>query len=249
MLFRSGGWYALQQQPAPEAAPAAPEATAEAPPPEPALPPPDTATRDGFLAAHGANQPCTYATRITAGANSGKLERFGTAPGVLADLPQSYGKAFGVAPATVDRVISAEQCAVLELLRGLQGRQDVQPSLVIDSDVVSSGGNIIGRVTDVRGRSVWLFLVTTAGGVYNVSSRLEPQPDGSQIFGFGMSQAAGSTAQPQLLVALASDAPIASAAAGSDGAAASVLLPLVLNEVIARSGGAAGQVAFFALQP
>ena len=61
---------------------------------------------------------------------------------------------------------------------------------------------------------------------------------GQRSLGFGLNLAQGSEATPQLILAVASDTPLARAAAAQDGAQAGELLPLVLDE-IAQSGGAA----------
>ncbi|WP_299304735.1 serine/threonine protein kinase [uncultured Litoreibacter sp.] len=256
LLLAAGGggvWYAMQAGliggTAVEEAAQTPEAE-EADPEDPVaqMPAPDSDTREGFLAGYKANVGCSYASRVASGVNAGKLEVIAGADNMMPDLPQAYQVQFGAEPAMVERAVSAEQCAALDLVRSLQGREAIPPVLTLDTDSVKSGGSVAGRVRDVRGRTVWMFLVSTAGGVYNLSPRLESQADGSYTFGFGMSLAAGAEASPQLIVTLASEAPLLSAAAATDGSSAEDILPLVLAEIAGRGGTAAADIGWFQLE-
>lgn len=244
-------WFVLR--PAPEAtAPVATEATTPvaAPAPDQAagLPPPDTATREGFLAAHGATTACSYATRVTAGGHAGKLEVMADRPAALPDLAKAYAGAFGSAPAVLERAVSAPQCAALDLLRGLQGRSAEAPQLTLDTDSLTSGGSVIGRVANVRGRTLWVFLVSASGAVYDLTARLEPQTDGSFLLAVGMQSASG-TAEPQLIMALAAPEPLVSAATAAQGAPANRLMPAVLAEIASRKLEVGAQAAFLTLVP
>ncbi|MEP3056403.1 serine/threonine-protein kinase [Ascidiaceihabitans sp.] len=214
-----------------------------------AMPAPDADTRQGFLAGYNAGSACTFATRITSGENSGKLEVFAASEGALAQLPQAYGEKFGAEPATVNRQINDSQCAALDFARALQGREAVEPVVTLDTDAVLSGGTVLGRVRDVRGRTVWLSIVSAAGGVYNLSPRLQAQPDGSQTFEFGMSLGEGSEAAPQMLIALASNDPLLTLAAIKDGDDVQKVMPLLLQEIAKNGGTAAAGTGFFELQP
>ena len=216
-------------------------------PPGASLPPPNTGTREGFLADFDAGE-CSFATRVTTGINSGKIEGFASQPDRFVGVPAAYGAAFGAQPAVIERIIDPAQCAALDLARALQGRVAQQPVLSLDTDVMTSGGSVVGRVRDVRGRSVWLFLVTTGGGVFDLSPRLQAQGDGSYTFSFGMAAGSGAVSTSQLLVAVASEEPLVSAAAATDSAAADELLPLVLAEIEGRGGTAAASVAYFQLE-
>lgn len=211
------------------------------------MPAPDTATREGFLAAFEADVGCTYARRASTGVNAGKLEVFALNEGALPALLGAYQEAFGAQPARVERVVSGPQCATLNLMRDLQGREAIPPVLTLDTDVVRSGGSVAGRVRDVRGRSVWMFIVSAAGGVYNLSPRLQAQADGSFSFGFGMNNP-GEAAAAQLIVTLVSDAPLLAAAAAPEGMVAADLFPLVIKEIAERGGDGAADIGWFNLE-
>lgn len=247
-LGGGGGWYALDQgligtPPAPEVADTGAEDDGVS------MPPPDETTRQGFLAAYGADAGCTYATRVNAGLNAGKLEVIAAADAPLRNLPQDFRAAFGSEPAVVERKITEAQCAATDLARALQGRSDVEPVVTLDSESVESGSFIVGRVQDVRGRSIWLALITATGEVFDLSGRLQAQTDGSATFEFGINLGPNAQAAPQLIVALAASEPILSLAAITNGEPASKVMPLIEGEIAAKQGGAAAGLGWVLLTP
>ena len=113
-----------------------------------------------------------------------------------------------------------------------------------------SGESVSGRIRELRGRSLWLFVVSSRGGVYDLSSTAVAQADGSFAFDFGISLAADEAGpQPQLVMALASDAPLASVAAAPAGSNAGTLLPLVMDEIRRNGGNAALDLALLTVRP
>jgi len=205
---------------------------------------PDRSTREGFLAAQNTGE-CTYATRVSVGLNAGKIEGFATEQGRFGRLSGAYGQAFGAQPAVVEKIVTPAQCAALNLLRGLQGRGVIAPVLQLDTDIMKSGGTVVGRVSEIHGRPLWLFLVSDQGGVHNLSPRLKSQADGNYTFSFGMSLAEGADPSAQLIVVIASKTALVSTAAGADGAEAASLLPLIMAEIEGRSGNSAASVGYF----
>ncbi len=206
-------------------------------------------TREGFLAAYDAGA-CSFATRIPSGPNTGMIEGYAQTAGAFAALPDAYEAKFGTKPSVLDRTIGPDQCAVLDLARTLQAGTGVPPVITLDSDQMSSGGSIVGRLADRRGRPIWLALVTTAGGVYNLTDRLTDQADGSATFSFGLNAEGGSAdPTPQMIIAVATDKPLIAAAAAAPGASAASLLPLVQAEISGRPGAAGMGVSFFDLTP
>ncbi|PYF09886.1 serine/threonine-protein kinase [Rhodobacter viridis] len=251
------GWYLTLGPGAGGPAPAPPQiASPETPPagtpaaetPAAALPPPDTATREGFLAAFRPDVPCSVAMRVTAGGNSGKLAVLGDAPGKLPGIADAYGSTFGATPAVLDQRVSAEQCPVLALMRALQGRAVEPPLVTLDADVVPSGGSVIARIAGLEGRTIWLFLVSGTGAVFDLTERLEMQPDGSAVLAVGLKSDTGKP-EPQLIVALASPVALVSAATAAPGVAAKDLMPAVLAEIASRKLSVGARAAVLTLTP
>lgn len=213
-----------------------------------ALPGRQTDTREGFLAEFDAG-PCTQVQRIAFGLDAGKLATLSDGPRDFNALLNAYEAAYGARPAVVSRQVTAAQCPAVMLARDLQGRAEPPPVLSLDSDRMTSGGAIAGRVREAQGRVLWLFLVDSQGGVHDLSSRMSSQPDGSFTFSFGMAQGDATQPVPQVIMALASRAPLVAPAAAAAGAQAAGLLPAVRDEIARNGGFGAADIAAFDLMP
>lgn len=240
-VLAGGLWFAWRPDPAPVAPP--PPVETAAPPP---LPGRDAGTRDGFLG--GADLPaCTRVARIVSGPDSGQLSLLADGRRDLEAVRAGYDAAFGARPAVVEQVVTAAQCPVVDLLRSLQGRAEPAPVLTLDRDAVAAGQSLTGRLRETRGRAVWLFLVDPAGGVQDLSPRLNAQPDGTLTF--ALTLGAAEAPAPYLIVALASREGLLAPAAAPATAQAATLMPRALDE-IARGGGlAAADAGWFLALP
>ena len=207
-----------------------------------------TITRADFLASY-VEDGCGYAERVAAGPNTGTIDGFTATAGTFDGLLGEFETLFGSRPALRERIVTQEQCAVLDLARSVARSEGTPPVLTLDSDRMASGGSIVGRLSDRRGRPVWLALVTTAGGVYNLTDRLSEQADGSATFSFGLNASGAGGAEPQLILAVVSDLSLTTAAAATNGARASSLLPLIEAEIARLDGKAGATVAYFDLVP
>ena len=205
-------------------------------------------TRGSFLAAYHVGA-CGFAERIAAGPLSGTIATYSADPDGFEGLLDDYDELFDAQPAVQSNIVAEAQCPAADLAKILAARPGGAPVLALDSDVMENGGSIVGRLSDRRGRPVWLALVTTEGGVYNLTDRLTEQADGSATFSFALNAPAGSDAQPQLLVAIAADAPLIAAAATTDGANAASVMPLIEAEVLGRDGEAGMTLGYFDLKP
>ncbi|MDO5705632.1 MAG: serine/threonine-protein kinase [Paracoccus sp. (in: a-proteobacteria)] len=237
------GWMAWQTGSDP--VPAHPAQTA----PGPALPPRDTATRDGFLADFDLG-PCVHVHRLSSGLDAGRLAALSARPVDFTALLNAYDAAFGARPALIERHIAGPQCPALDLVHDLQGRAEIAPVLSLDSATVTGESGIVaGSVNELRGRSLWLFLVAPDGGIHDLTTQLVPQPDGAATLAFAMAAQPGDTPKPQVIVALASRDPLIAPTALTAGAPAANLLPRVLEEITLNGGAAAADIGFFQLVP
>ncbi len=240
-LIAGIGWFVVSQQGADEGVPEE-AAVVEDPVVEPGA-----LTRDSFLADYA--EGCGFATRIAAGPAAGTIAAFGPDVAVFDGLPAAYDAEFDAAPAVNSFAIAQGHCPAMTLAKALQTRGGAAPVLVLDSDTMQSDGTIVGRLSDRRGRPVWLALITAAGGVYNLTDRLVEQPDGGATFSFGLTADGADGAQQQLVVAIAADAPLIAAAAASDATDAASLLPLIEAEIAGRDGQAGIALGAFTLVP
>jgi serine/threonine-protein kinase len=205
-------------------------------------------TRGSFLAGYHEGE-CGFAERIAAGPQAGTIATYSQDPTVFDGMLTEYEALFDTAPAVQSYTLADVQCPAADLAKILAKRPGTAPILTLDSNVMESGGSIVGRLSDRRGRPVWLALVTTQGGVYNLTDRLTEQADGSATFSFALNAPAGSDAQPQLLVAVAADAPLIAAAVTTDGASALSVMPLLEAEILGRDGEAGMTMGYFDLKP
>ncbi len=205
-------------------------------------------TRASFLANYDAGA-CTYATRIATGPEAGVVATFSNSQGAFDGLADAFEDAFDSRPNISTKIIPDSHCAALDLGRTMQQTGGAAPILVLDSNEMQSGGSIVGRLSDRRGRPVWLVLITAAGGVYNLTDRMTEGADGSATFSFGLNSDGSGEAQPQMIMAVASDAPLIAAAAANNGARASDLLPLIEAEIAGTDGRAGAAIAVFDLLP
>jgi eukaryotic-like serine/threonine-protein kinase len=255
-LIGAGGGFAWQQgyfgpatdiagtdpAPAPESAdPASTPSSAGNPAPD------APATRESFLAGFG-DDACSYASRVEAGALAGMVEGYATKEGAFAGLPEQYETAFGSRPDVKDRVVNDAQCPVLTAARAVQALGAPAPTVTLDSDALAPGGFVVGQIRERRGRPTWMALITPDGRVFNLTSQLTNQPDGSATFSFGLAATTATTPQPHLIVVIASDDPLTTAIA-QDGKLSGDLMPLIQAEIEGRGGKAGVGLAWFAQNP
>ncbi len=201
-------------------------------------------TREGFLAAFDAGS-CTYATRISAGNNAGMVQGFARRAEAFPGLPGSYEEKFGARPNVLDRVISQDQCPALAFARAHQGRSSDPVTISLTTDNVSSGETVQGQVIDPLGRHIWLALVSPQGGVFNLTAQMSGQVGDRRSFRFGLRLPEGVSTANQILVAVAGNEPLISAAAAQSGVQAGELFPRIANEL---KGGRAGTVVLTYLE-
>ncbi|WP_323718674.1 serine/threonine-protein kinase [Paracoccus aminovorans] len=227
------GWVLMN--PGPPAA----EPPAAAEPARAELPPRDTSTREGFLA----EQPlpgCALAERIAAGPNAGQLQFLGRDDLRPDSVVAAYGTRFGVSPSVQRSEVGAAQCPVLDFLREIAGRPAPPVLLEAAANAADAQLQVRGTVDAGQGRNLWLLIVPPSGEVYDLSSQLEASAGPVRRFGFALAQD-GQEQHPYLLIALATDTPLAAAAASPSGVPAAQILPAVLDEL--RASGAAPAAA------
>lgn len=224
----AAGWVFLQREEAPVIPP-----DDEQPQQATLMVPRDATMREGFLADQPM-PPCTFATRLTHGANAGQIAVLANGTFDSAPLIEAYERSFDVRPAVIPERATDAQCAVVDFLRDVAGRPVAPP--VLTADVTNAQGSFQLRGSVASGasdRNLWLFLVSPAGGVYDLTGQLQ-QPDAGSTPRFALSiqpESAGDQAATYLLVALTSTAPLASVTAAPAGANSADLLPRVLEEL------------------
>lgn len=190
---------------------------------------------------------CVHAAILGATTESFAIEGYATSADPFWQLLRDFESAHGTEPDIGVRLIKSSQCSLIGFLKDMVDSPESSPRLSLDKDVLKSGEPIRGRVELINGRTIWLLLVDAQGGTYDLSSRLRPQEDGTATFALALRPNALGGADelvPQMIVAVASNAPIANAAA-PPGTPSTVLLPLVQTELRNKGTTAAAAVGYF----
>jgi serine/threonine-protein kinase len=244
------GWFGAPAAPAPDStATAATDATAT--PPAEAADTPAAQGRDAWLAGAAAEAPCTFAQRVGGGPRAGAIDLFADRADPLPDLSSGFSAAFGSRPDVTEVRVTEAQCGVLDLARQLQAEAGVAPVMVLDTPTLGPGGTIVGRISERRGRAMWLGLVTPNGQVFSLTQNMTDQPDGSASLRFGLATAlpAGSAPELHLIVALATDDPLLTTASAAPGAQAAALTGLLSAELSRATVPGGMAVQSFLLTP
>ncbi len=212
------------------------------------IPAPDMSTREGFLAAFDTGS-CTYNSRVEVGRHAGMVEGFATSGDVFAGLPSAYEEKFGARPSILPRQVTRAQCAALDFVRALQGRAAIPVQMQLDADRLMSGEAVTARINDGGASNVWVVLISPKGGVYNLTDRLSEPVGQRRVLRFGLNLTPGAAAASQLVLAVATEAPLVRAAAAKPGAQVAELLPLILTEIAGKGGDGSATLGYLLLEP
>lgn len=201
----------------------------------------DMSSRDGFLAEHDL-PPCSFASRVTSGPQAGQIGLLADGPRDTSGLVNGYEERFGVRPGTAAHLVTPRQCAVVDLLHLMSGRHFLPPLVALDDS--SDINAVSGAIRNVSGMSLWLFLASPEGRVYDLTSSAQRQMDGTYRFRFGL-RTTNASDGTYLLVGVTSAQPLTQTAAIVPGMNAEQLMPLIAQEILEMGGeGAADFVAF-----
>jgi serine/threonine protein kinase len=226
-----------------------PQATAGKAPDSPPPAQPRTAAADKIrsFVEHYDGGNCFFLTPVAIGEHSALIEGLGSSDGPFMAFDKEFQRAMGFDPDI--RVLQAtdKQCPAIAFLARLRGGNARAPRLDINQDSMRSGQVLNGMVDRYGPRIVDLILVSDIGTVKNVSSQLKSGTD-AKSFNIPMpGNEATAGRQPQLLIAVASSAPV-DAIQLRQPAEAEQFFPNVLSDA-ARSGKTLSAVArYFMLE-
>ena len=211
-------------------------------------PPAFTGSRSELLAEFGGS--CAVALRHGSGPMAGLVEGYGRPATDWSGLPDAFEAAFGARPEVVPRAVEPPQCPALDFARPFLAADPVAPvELILDADTLTSGAALTGRLEDGLARPVWLALVTPDGAVFNASDRLSAPVGDRRALRVGLALPPGGAAAGQVLLAIATNRPLASAASAVPGTQAADLLPLIAAEIERRGEDVAVTLGHVTLTP
>jgi hypothetical protein len=190
---------------------------------------------------------CFFLTPVAIGEHSALIEGLGSSDGPFMAFDKEFQRAMGFDPDIRVLQVAGKQCPAIAFLARLRGGTARAPRLDINQESLHSGQALNGMVDRYGSRIVDLILVSDTGTVKNVSNQLKSGTD-AKTFNIGMPGTDGTAGrQPQLLIAVASSAPI-DAIQLKQPAEAEQFFPNVLNDA-ARSGKSLSAVArYFMLE-
>jgi serine/threonine-protein kinase len=232
LLGGAGTYFAMQT-------PGAPPPTSATAPTKPTTPtttpPPTTATIRSYVE-HYNGGDCFLVTPVAVSEHQAVIEGLGSSARPFTVFDTEFRRTMGFDADIGVHQVNEPQCPAVTFLARLRGESARAPHLDIDQDNLRDGEVLKGVVDHYSSASnVDLILVSDAGRVLNLS-RLLKLGTGAKTFDIGMKRPEGSSAgrQPQLLIAVASAAPIDAFRSGQPAEAAQ-FFPQVLSDA-ARSG-------------
>jgi serine/threonine-protein kinase len=190
---------------------------------------------------------CFFLTPVAIGEHSALIEGLGSSDGPFKAFDKEFQRAMGFDPDIRLLQVTNKQCPAIAFLARLRGGNARAPRLDINQDNMRSGQVLNGMVDRYGPRIVDLILVSDVGAVKNVSNQLKSGTD-AKTFNISMPGSDGTAGrQPQLLIAVASSAPV-DAIQVRQPAEAEQFFPNVLSDA-ARSGKSLSAVArYFMLE-
>jgi serine/threonine-protein kinase len=190
---------------------------------------------------------CFFLTPVAIGERSALIEGLGSSDGPFMAFDKEFQRTMGFDPDIRVLQVAGRQCPAIAFLARLRGGNARAPRLDINQESLRGGQALNGMVDRYGTRIVDLILVSDTGAVKNVSSQLKSGTD-AKTFNIEMPGSEGTAGrQPQLLIAVASSAPI-DAIQLRQPAEAEQFFPSVLSDA-ARSGKSLSAVArYFMLE-
>lgn len=186
-----------------------------------------------FIAGYRGERGCLLAVVAGRQADVTEVDSFTNRPEQADILGAEATRATGAAVSARARLVSAEQCGTLDFLRGLGGSGGASLVLAPDDGEIASGQVLAGSITNFTKPVRYLLVVDDEGHVEPVPGLTAVGAD-TVRFSAPMTLTSGPVRTVQLLVAVGSDAPLASIERASRGRA-DAYFPALIEEV-ARGG-------------
>ena len=151
---------------------------------------------------------CFYVKTITVGEKQTILEGFGLSNAPLDTLKSKFVREFGFEADIRFHLVNAPQCGALDFLSRLGRQSGPTPHLDVNTASLKDGLALTGTIADFGAGNVALMLVADDGEFIPLTDRLEPEGN-RKSFEVGFRPTDTRPPQPQLLIALVSEARLA----------------------------------------
>jgi hypothetical protein len=177
---------------------------------------------------------CFFVAPVAISDTSAAIEGLGVSTQAFNGLDEAFKREIGFEAEIGIRQVTQAQCPAVSFLARLGGARAGAPRLEIETTSLHSGEILAGSIARIERRHIELLLVTGSGTVRNISDLLEPGVEPG-TFRLPVQQPDGLPgSQPQLLLVVASAAPLAAMRAPASVEAESFFAAVVAEA--ARSG-------------
>jgi serine/threonine-protein kinase len=150
---------------------------------------------------------CFFVAATLVAENRATLDGLGSSVAPFEALDSEFKRINGFEANIGVHQVTRDQCAAVNFLSQLKNEPGLPPRLDIGATAVKSGAALTGTVAEFGDRTVALVLVTDNGNVLNLTSGLKPDGD-SLSFALNPLSDDMTAGQPQLLLAIVSNAPL-----------------------------------------
>ena len=190
---------------------------------------------------------CFLALPVRVSATSAAIDGFAQDKTAFEAFDTAFTREFGFSPEIVGNRIWTRQCPTLEFLRQAQTGAITEPALLLKSTKVGSGRSLAGEIHGAGANRLALLLVQQDGTVVDLSKLLKDSGN-AKIFDISIPAVNGTGPFPQMLVSLASSAPL-EALQGGGALTADRLFPALLNEAKTKAITLGANAKFFLVTP
>jgi len=150
---------------------------------------------------------CFFVKPTVVAADRATLDGYGSTVAPFEVLDDEFKRVNGFEALIGVHQVTPPQCAAVTFLSRVRNQPGVVPRLEINPASLKIGSDITGTVADFGGRNVHLLLVSDNGAVRDFTGSLKPDGD-AKSFALILADGELRPAQPQLLVAIVSNAPL-----------------------------------------
>jgi serine/threonine-protein kinase len=185
----------------------------EPPPPPPVEEPPLTrvAQVSNYISGYDGGE-CFFvaspAVSETGGTISANMEVFGASVAAAGALDEGFKEANGFEAQIFLRQVNEAQCAAVTFLDRVPAKAELAPQLSINAFQLAPGETLRGTSVASGGRHTELLLVSGSGVVKNITEKAVPE-GGGMTFEVPVERNTAAGAEPQLLLAVTTDEPLA----------------------------------------
>jgi len=197
----------------------------------PPAPPNRTDTITAFVDSYDGGD-CFFAMPISVGETAARIEGLGASSAPFEALDAAFKKSNGIEPDIALQQIRQPQCPAVTFLNRQRSQRVSAPQFEISETKLKSGQTLTGTINGYGTNHIELVLVADDGLVYNLTRRLQTNPDG-KTFNLRVQLAQATGSQPQILLAVSSQVPLA-ALQLSEPRNAETVFTAASNEAIQR---------------